>query len=77
MLRTGSMSLPAATGDLATFTRGDGGIFCAFNLGDGSASATLPEGRWTRIGEDVGSIRADANGRIALGPWAFALARRT
>jgi alpha-glucosidase len=77
VLRSGGMTLPAADGDAASFTRGDGDIFCAFNLGDGTATVALPEGSWTRIGADLGSTAADASGRIELGPWAFALAART
>lgn len=73
-LRHGTMSLPVATGDLATFLRrGEETIFCAFNLGAGTHEAALPEGEWAPLAADPGG-QPVAGGRVGLGPWGFALA---
>lgn len=70
-----------ATGDIVHFTRSyEGtGIFCAFNLGDGSSDLALPQGAWNAIGLDVGGVDAPTGNTLTLGPWqAFiATARRT
>jgi alpha-glucosidase len=78
VLRHGPMSAPQARGDLATFTRGDGSgtLFCAFNLGDGTVEADLPDGAWETVGTELGSTPAQPGGRLRLGPWGFALARQ-
>jgi alpha-glucosidase len=75
-LRSGAMSQPVAAGDLATFIRGEGALSCAFNLGPAPAETVLPPGDWTALGTDLGGCAPDAQGRIALSPWGFALARR-
>jgi alpha-glucosidase len=74
----GAMSLPAASGDLVTFTRTEARreIFCAFNLGAGDALATLPQGNWAPLGAETGSTAMGEDGRAALGPWGFCLAIR-
>jgi alpha-glucosidase len=80
VLRDGAMQDITATGDVATFARisgrgGDEEIFCAFNLGDGTAEVALPEGKWTTIGKELGSQTA-GDGRVTLGPWGVCLAKR-
>jgi alpha-glucosidase len=76
VLRSGAMADIAASGDVATFRRsGDEEIFCAFNLGEGTAEVTLPEGKWTAIGTELGSQTA-LGGRVTLGPWDVCLAKR-
>jgi len=52
-------------------------VFCAFNLGPSEARVTLPEGRWERIGEAVGSVAATAGtGEVRLSGWGCCIARR-
>ena len=77
VLRHGSMSLPAAAGTVAAFTRTHGAttIFCAFNLGDGPGTARLPDGDWAPLGAELGGQSFGADGVADLGPWAFALAQ--
>ncbi len=75
-LRFGAMDEIAAAGNVASFIRtGDETIFCAFNLGAEEASITAPQGHWTQIAPELGreTIR---NGRITLGPWGVALAKK-
>ncbi len=75
-LRRGTMSLPEVSGDLATFTRSEGGstVFCAFNLGAGSVDCALPPGNWRPAGTELGGQVAGPNGTLRLGPWGYALA---
>ncbi len=76
VLREGDMSLPEARGDLATFLRsGDETIFCAFNLGQGSVSLDLPEGKWAPLGAGMGAQAVEAVG-ARLGPWEYSLMRK-
>jgi alpha-glucosidase len=76
VLVRGGMSLPVAEGPVATFTRSDATttIFCAFNLGDGPATARLPPGNWAPLGAELGGQSWGLDGTVDLGPWAFALA---
>ncbi len=75
VLREGTMSLPAAEGDLATFLRsGEETIFCAFNLGEGRAIARLPPGNWAPLALDTGGSAFGEGGEADLGPWEYALA---
>lgn len=57
--------------NLLWFTRTHEGsrVFCAFNLGDSPAQITLPEGGWTRCGEEVGGAEISKDGTVQLGPW--------
>ncbi len=77
VLKAGAMSAVTVEGDLATFTRSEGGktIFCAFNLGEASQTVRLPEGNWRGIGEDIGCAAVEGN-RTTLGAWGYALAER-
>ena len=75
-LRTGVMEGLGAEGDLARFLRvGDETIFCAFNLGDGQVTTTLPIGEWQVLGEGLGAVAA-LNGDVTLGPWDFCLMKK-
>lgn len=77
VLRTGAMTLPVATGEAASFLRsGEGVMFCAFNLGEGAETLTLPEGRWHPVGAELGAVAPEDDGRVRLGPWQFCLALR-
>jgi alpha-glucosidase len=78
VLRHGQMTLPAARGDLASFTRHDARetIFCAFNLGAGEAETRLPPGDWQALGGEFGATAAAADGTLRLGAWGFALAMK-
>lgn len=75
VLRDGALSSLGADGNVLRFVRGEGkgALVCAFNLGEGRAEVTLPEGRWTAAGADLGG--AGLIGRKAeLGPWQVCLA---
>jgi alpha-glucosidase len=75
-LRDGAMVDWAAEGGVFRFVRqGDEVIYCAFNLSGEAASAALPEGRWERIGEAVGSIAA-TGGTVLLPAWGICIARK-
>ena len=78
-LVSGGMSRVDAHGDVASFSRdGDGEeIWAAFNLGEGAANLSTPPGDWAPVGADLGATAPDEQGRLALGPWGFALMRRT
>lgn len=67
-----------ADGDVLSFTRKTDTetIFCAFNLSDGPAKATLPAGKWEQIGADLHSA-AVTGPTVTLGPWQPCLAKRT
>ena len=74
-LRSGAMTQPMATGDLALFERhGESTIFCAFNLGDGSVTFDLPDGTWQPIGTEMGGQQISSSRHMVLGPWQFCLA---
>lgn len=49
-------------------SQGDVEIFCAFNLCGDPATVGLPAGSWQQIGQELGSARPGANGRLHLGP---------
>jgi alpha-glucosidase len=75
-LRMGAMEGLRAEGDLARFLRvGDETIFCAFNLGDGHMTTSLPDGEWQAMGEDLGAVAAQ-NGQVMLGAWDFCLMKK-
>ncbi len=76
VLRDGAMGAVTVEGDVATFRRGGTStIFCAFNLGEGTSTLRLPEGKWRTIGTELGS--APLNGaEVTLGPWGVVLAER-
>jgi alpha-glucosidase len=78
VLQQGAQSPVQSAGDIASFVRSgrDQTVFCAFNLGDAAGEIALPEGRWTAVATELGSALPGADGRIALGPWGFALARK-
>ena len=65
-------------GDVLSFQRSSGEetLFCAFNIGGDEAEVTLPSGQWRALGADLGSVTADAQGRVKLGPWQYCLAAR-
>ena len=67
-----------SAGDVVYFTRHfkNEAVFCAVNLSDIVATHTMPEGTWDTIGVELGSITA-TDGKLHLGPWQVALARRS
>jgi len=76
-LRDGAMTGLQAEGDIAQFLRvGDETLFCAVNLGSGTGDVVLPDGNWTPIGAELGSVAAGADGRVRLGPWGVCLAQK-
>ena len=76
VLRVGAMADVHALGDLATFRRiAEEDVFCAFNLGDGTAEVALPAGKWSAIGTEIGSQTA-MGGHVTLGPWGVCLTKR-
>lgn len=77
VLRDGAMTGLQSEGDVAQFLRvGDETLFCAVNLGGGTGDVTLPDGNWTPIGVELGSVVAGAEGRVRLGPWGVCLAKK-
>jgi alpha-glucosidase len=75
-LRTGAMEQVGATGNAAHFIRrGDGVVFCAFNLGDSEQTVRLPEGAWQTIGTELGSQPVTGT-NVTLGAWQICLARQ-
>jgi len=76
--REGGMEQVIAAGDVFSFVRtGAETIFCAFNLGPSEGRVVLPEGRWERIGEAVGSVAAaPGTGEVRLAGWGCCIARR-
>ncbi len=76
VLRDGDMTEITATGDLVQFMRnGEGAIFCAFNLGEGEVSTTLPTGSWAPVAGALGSSAA-VQGKVTLGRWGFCLMQK-
>ncbi len=74
-LRNAPQGKVAVSGDVAAFTRGaNAQIFCAFNLGEGSAEVALPAGNWQIVGRELGSVSLTTN-TAQLGPWGLCLAR--
>ena len=74
VLRNGAMADLRAAGDVVQFVRrGEGALFCAFNLGDGQAEVMLPAGRWQAVGGELG--QGAVAGKASLGPWQCCLAQ--
>lgn len=63
-----------ATGDVLSFRRGTGAgaVHVAVNLGDRPAVLAAPQGAWSVIGADLGSV-APSGGQIVLGPWGVSI----
>ncbi|MBY6084356.1 alpha-glucosidase [Ruegeria arenilitoris] len=72
-LMSGTQSDMRETGPILSFLREDDTqqVFCAFNLGNGTAEIDLPEGNWRCIGQDLGAV--EAQGRATLAPSQFCL----
>lgn len=66
------------TGSIVHFIRchADEEIFVAVNLSAEPAVMDMPAGRWTQIGQDLGSAHPAPDGKLHLGPWQPALALR-
>ncbi|MEL6689671.1 MAG: alpha-glucosidase [Pseudomonadota bacterium] len=77
-LRKGEQSPMQVAGDVLSFERSseDETIFCAFNMSADPASAEMPEGEWTTIGAELGSVAPGPEGTLKLGPWQAAIAVR-
>ncbi|MEM6760679.1 MAG: alpha-glucosidase [Pseudomonadota bacterium] len=67
-----------ATGNVLHFTRSLGGeeIHCAFNMGEDTATHTMPAGTWSGIGADLGAVAPNGD-TVTLGPWQMTLAQRS
>ncbi|MFY0622490.1 MAG: DUF3459 domain-containing protein [Pelagimonas sp.] len=65
------------TGEVFSFRRSHDGetLFCAFNLSDAPGDIEMPAGHWETVGDTVGSASAEA-GKLRLGPWQFAIAKK-
>lgn len=50
-------------------TQGAFEIFCAYNLSGEPPTIDMPAGAWQQIGQELGSARPSADGRLHLGPW--------
>ena len=68
-----------ADGDVLVFQRftEEEIIFCAFNMGEGSAGITLPPGQWVGIGGALGTVEIGPDNHAQLGPWQACLALNT
>ncbi len=74
-LASGAMEAIAAEGEVASFIRrGDEVIFCAFNLSDQVARIAMPDGKWTALGAELGSVVPGQ--AVMLGPWDVCLAKQ-
>ncbi|MCG7520003.1 alpha-amylase family glycosyl hydrolase [Ruegeria sp. Ofav3-42] len=75
-LMSGQQNDMKQSGPILTFMREDSAeqVFCAFNLGSESAEATLPDGEWQVIGEELGSVVGA--GTVTLGAAQFCLMQR-
>ncbi|BBU56731.1 putative alpha-glucosidase [Mameliella alba] len=67
-----------ATGSVVHFTRSHEGeeVFVAVNMSGEPAVIEMPAGTWQQIGQELGSATAAPDGKLHLGPWQPALARR-
>ncbi len=67
-----------ATGSIVHFIRSfeDEHIFVAVNLSAEPAVMDMPDGAWAQIGQELGSATHAPDGKLHLGPWQSALARR-
>src|SRR6056297_2754760 len=66
------------TGSIVHFIRSHAGedIFVAVNLSADPATMEMPAGDWQQIGQELGSATHAPDGKLHLGPWQPALARR-
>ncbi len=66
------------TGSIVHFIRSHAGedIFVAVNLSAEPATMAMPAGDWQQIGQELGSATHAPDGKLHLGPWQPALARR-
>ena len=51
-------------------------VFVAVNMSGEPAVIEMPAGNWQQIGQELGSATAAPDGKLHLGPWQPALARR-
>ncbi|WP_300531184.1 alpha-amylase family glycosyl hydrolase [uncultured Mameliella sp.] len=67
-----------ATGSIVHFIRNHEGeeVFVAVNMSGEPAVIEMPAGNWQQIGQELGSATAAPDGKLHLGPWQPALARR-
>ncbi|MBT54529.1 MAG: alpha-glucosidase [Mameliella sp.] len=74
----GSHDRVKSTGTIVHFTRSFEGedVFVAVNLSGDPAVMDMPAGDWLQIGQELGSAHAAPNGKLHLGAWQPALARR-
>jgi len=74
-LASGAQTAMQAEGDLLTFERQKNGerLLCAFNLGEGRASLTVPKGNWRALG-DIGG-KDISQGVAELDGWQYAILR--
>ncbi len=72
-LRHGTQTQMEQTGPILSFVRDDGAeqVFCAFNMGPGTAEITLPDGDWRPVGLELGGVAG--TGSVRLGRAAFCL----
>ena len=75
-LRGGEMNDLSANGQVLSFTRTDGAetLYCAFNLCDTPAEASLPDGKWFAVGTELNGAHFGSDGVVRLGPWQPCLA---
>lgn len=78
VLRTGDSDALRQQDSVIYFQRTNGTdtMLCAFNLSDALVDFDMPEGPWTPVGEQLGAVKAPANGAVTLGPWQMCLATK-
>ncbi|ROU04191.1 alpha-amylase family glycosyl hydrolase [Histidinibacterium lentulum] len=78
VLMKGAHDAVRHAGQVVYFTRaGEGAeMFCAFNVSGHAGEIALPDGRWRRTGEELGSAEVGPGNVVRLAPWQVCLALR-
>ncbi|MDP5218480.1 alpha-amylase family glycosyl hydrolase [Ruegeria sp. 2205SS24-7] len=77
-LQSGSQNDLCADQDLLSFQRSDASetLFCAFNLGDEPAVATLPDGSWQVVSQGMQGAVSPKGRHAMLGAWQYLIVKR-
>ncbi len=75
-LVSGELTELHCNGDVLSFRRhaGNEEMFCAFNIGDGLSSVSLPDGDWSAI--DLHGLRNASDNTVQLSAWEYFYALR-
>lgn len=74
-LEKGDFGSLSVAGTVVSFERswGTDRLFLAFNLSGEPAEIAAPDGEWTVVGKDLGSVAPNSDGKIALAGWDVSL----